>query len=99
MKPSLVLFFGVHLQGPSTATELLGARKPGEVVQCTGRSFDGWVELHQGWWCFSCLLWLDISIQQASRNASGGWMLVDGARGGKQSLGDGIEICSEDFLR
>lgn len=36
---------------------------------------------------------------QTSRNASGGWMLVDGARGGKQSLGDGIEICSEDFLR
>ena len=34
---------------------------------------------------------------QTSRNTSGGWMLVDGARGGKQSLGD--EICSEDFLR
>ena len=67
-------------------------------MQCTGRSFDGWVELHQGWWCFS--VFFDDQKQRSSKkNASGGWMLVDGARGGKQSLGDGIEICNEDFVR
>ncbi|CAK9025991.1 Hypothetical protein SCF082_LOCUS17307 [Durusdinium trenchii] len=35
-------------KGPSTATELLGARKMGETVHCTGRGFDGWVELQSG---------------------------------------------------
>ncbi|CAK9026014.1 Hypothetical protein SCF082_LOCUS17317 [Durusdinium trenchii] len=54
-------------KGPSTATELLGARKMGETVHCTGRGFDGWVELQ-----------------------SGGWMLVDGARGGKQNAAAGL---------
>eukprot|EP00439_Symbiodinium_sp_Y106_P070576 s3234_g12.t1 len=60
-------------KGPSTATELLGARKPGEIVYCTGRGFDGWVELE-----------------------GGGWMLVDGARGGKQTLGsiEGLPVVS-----
>ncbi|CAE7245669.1 kmo [Symbiodinium pilosum] len=53
-------------KGPSTATELMGARKPGEIVHCTGRCFDGWVELEEG-----------------------GWMLVDGARGGKQNAAAG----------
>ncbi|CAE7440744.1 kmo [Symbiodinium sp. CCMP2456] len=60
-------------KGPSTATELLGARKPGEIVYCTGRGFDGWVELE-----------------------GGGWMLVDGARGGKQPLGsiEGLAVAA-----
>ncbi|CAJ1338833.1 unnamed protein product, partial [Effrenium voratum] len=35
-------------KGPSTATELLGARRAGDVVRCNGRSFDGWVELQEG---------------------------------------------------
>ena len=54
-------------KGPSTATELLGARKPGDVVFSTGRGFDGWVEIRDG-----------------------GWMLVDGARGGKQNYAAGL---------
>lgn len=36
--------------GPSAATELLGAKKLGEVVSTTGRGFDGWVEIEEGGW-------------------------------------------------
>uniref|UniRef100_A0A7S1WFS0 Uncharacterized protein n=1 Tax=Alexandrium catenella TaxID=2925 RepID=A0A7S1WFS0_ALECA len=36
--------------GPSAATELLGARKHGEIVHTTRRGFDGWVELREGGW-------------------------------------------------
>jgi len=37
-------------KGPSAATELLSAKKFGEVVRATGRLFDGWVEIEEGGW-------------------------------------------------
>mmetsp|Transcript_86611 Transcript_86611/g.279671 ORF Transcript_86611/g.279671 Transcript_86611/m.279671 type:complete len:163 (-) Transcript_86611:96-584(-) len=35
---------------PSAASELLGARRAGELVATTGRGLDGWVEILGGGW-------------------------------------------------
>jgi len=37
-------------KGPSAASELMGAKKPGQTVHTTGRGFDGWVEIQGGGW-------------------------------------------------
>merc|ERR1711862_104761 len=40
-------------QGPSAASELLGAKKTGEKFRTTERGFEGWVELEEGGWALT----------------------------------------------
>lgn len=59
---------------PSAASELIGAKLYGQLVQATGRMWDGWVELTEGGW---------MKIAGAGGPGScGGWTLeYDGAGG------------------